>query len=575
MKELKQLENLVITGMYCRKSSETEDRQMHSLDSQEDELKKLANRIGMDIFVTFRESKSAKFPEKRPKFKELLTLIENGSINTILVWNPDRLSRNSVDAGKLLYLMDLGKLHEIITPTQRFMNTPNDKFLLNILWGHAKLDNDNKGQNVKRGLKKKLELGWYPFVAPIGYLNTPDREKGEKIIEIDHDRFKLVRKLWDLMLTGGYTVPEIRDIAEEKYNLRYMERKNSGGNYITRSALYEIFKNPFYYGWFQVNGEWFKGSHKPMVTKDEFDKVQQIISRTTLRRPKAHIFAYTGMFKCFECGCSITATRKVKKYPKTKRTASYEYYHCTKKRKIADCHQKPIKAEDLNEQILNSLQEIELHPDFVEWSLKFLYLYKEVETNLSDDVARNLKREQKRLKERLDNLLELKLDCLLTSEEFSEKKKELQEQELDVKGRLNNYEEQKDNWYTKSKQAIDFAFKAKTEYEKGDVFKKREILNAVGSNFYLNDGKLCYDLQKPFFLFKNLNLGIEPKIEWLEPVDYAFVTEKVGYSEPANPLWLPLLDSFLNLDIELKVTLQQLKNLIEPTTLREISIALT
>lgn len=535
--------NLKKVASYCRKSSESEDKQIYSLESQDEELKKVAERLDFTVAVVLKEAKSAKYPNKREKFMELVDLIEKGSIDTILVWNPDRLSRNSIDSGRLLYLMDTNKLQEIITPTQTFRNTPNDKFLLNILWGQAKFDNDNKGLNVIRGLNKKLELGWFPFVAPLGYLNTPEKLKGEKIIVEDKERFQIVKKLWDLMLTGNYTVAEVRKIAVNTYKLTSVERRNSGGGLVSRSNIYEMFKNPFYYGWFQVKGKWYQGSHKPMITKADYDKVQVLMGRTDCRRPEKHIFAYTGMMKCIYCGCSITATKKIKHYPKTNNDAIYEYYHCTKKRKDINCLQAPIKTADIDLQVADILESIKVHPDFMDWAIKFLKEYKSVEDTLSDDVKRNLYREVDRVNERLSNLLNLKLDGLLTDEEYLLKKKEISEQEQDVKSRIANYENENDNWYKRAEEAFKFAYHARKEFEKADVFKKRELLSRVGSNFYINDGILCYDLQKPFFLFKDLNLAKEPKIEWLEPVDYAFVTEKVGYSEPENLSWLPRVDS--------------------------------
>jgi len=240
-----------------------------------------------------------------------------------------------------------------------------------MIWGQAKYENDNKGVNVKRGMKKKLEMGWYPFVAPIGYLNTPDREKGERIIVKDTARFVIVKKLWDFLATGSYTVPEIQAIAVNKFELRNVQRRNSGGNLVTRSGLYEMFKNPFYYGWFNVNGKWYEGSHPSMISKETFDKVQTALGRTDSRRPIKHKLSYTGLFKCFECGCSVTGTHKEKHYPKTKNTAVYEYYHCTRKNKSISCSQKSIKPTGIEKQISEVLESIEIHPLFRDWAIKF------------------------------------------------------------------------------------------------------------------------------------------------------------------------------------------------------------
>jgi len=514
---------------YCRKSTESEERQIYSIESQIEELQKVVDRQNLTVLYTLKEAKSAKYPDKREQFTELIKLLEKGDVDTVLVWNADRLSRNSIDSGRLLYLMDTGKLKEIITPTQVFTNTPNDKFLLTILWGQAKFDNDNKGLNVIRGMNKKLSLGWFPFVAPIGYLNSPEKIKGEKVIYEDKERFLVVQKLWDLMLTGNYTVPEIRNIAVNTYKLRSMERRHSGGGFVSRSNMYEMFKNPFYYGWFKVKGKWYQGSHKPMISKSDYDRVQEILGRTDSRRPIKHIFPYTGMFKCLECGCSITATKKTKHFPKTKHSAVYEYYHCTKKRKEANCSNSPVKPEAIDLQIAEMLGSIQIHPDFRDWAIKFLKEYRGCETSVNEEAKRNLQRELDRVNERLSNLLNLKLDGLLSDEEYLLKKKEIGEQEQAVKSKIVDFNENRNDWFTKAEEALNLASHAREEFEKADIYKKREILGKVGSNYFLNDGKLCYDLQKPFFLFKDMKYLEKPKIEWLEPLDYDCVTTKVGF----------------------------------------------
>jgi len=536
------MNNYKKVAIYCRKSSEAEDRQIHSLESQEDEMKILARKLEISTVVkTIKESKSAKSPSNREGFDELVRMIESGEVDTLLVWNPDRLSRNSVDSGKLLYLMDVGKLKEISTPMQTFTNTPTEKFMLNMIWGQAKYENDNKGVNVKRGMRKKLEMGWYPFVAPIGYLNTPDREKGERVIVKDNERFVVVRKLWDLLSSGNYTVPEIQDIAVNKYKLRKVKRKNSGGNLVTRSGLYEMFKNPFYYGWFNVNGKWYEGSHPYMISKDVFDTVQEVLGRTNFRRPIKHKLAYTGLFKCFECGCSVTGTHKEKYYPKTENTAIYEYYHCTRKNKDVSCSQKSIKPLEIEEQISEVLESIEIHPLFRDWAIKFLREYSREENNLGEDVKRNLKRELARLKGKKSSLLDMSLEGQIDASEHDNKREEILDKERNIKSRLNAYLKEENKWLRLAEDSFNFACEARKKFEKGDIYTKREIINKLGSNYFLNDGKLVFDLKKPFFIFKKATMREKYKNQSLELVENPDILVKVGVSEPQSLLWLPIV----------------------------------
>ena len=217
--------------IYCRKSSEQEDRQVLSIESQRKELEEVAKREKLKIVEIIEESHSAK-KLGRPKFNELTTKIEKGFVNGILVWNASRISRNSIDTGKVVYLMDEKKLFEVRTPSQIFHDTPNDKFLLNLFCSQAKLENDNKGEDVKRGLRTKAEKGMYPAPAPVGYKNDKYEERGKKQIYPDPERFDLVRKMVDTMLTGLYTPQKIRRTANEEWGFKMPNGKPMSRNTI-------------------------------------------------------------------------------------------------------------------------------------------------------------------------------------------------------------------------------------------------------------------------------------------------------------------------------------------------------
>ena len=155
--------------LYARKSSESDERQAMSIDSQIKEMQTVAKRENLLIKEIRDESHSAKQSSQRPVFNQLIIDIEQGEFSGILTWAPDRLSRNAGDLGKLVDLMDQEKLVQIKTYSQTFSNNPNEKFLLMILCSQAKLENDNRGINVKRGLRAQCEMGWTPRGSPTHY----------------------------------------------------------------------------------------------------------------------------------------------------------------------------------------------------------------------------------------------------------------------------------------------------------------------------------------------------------------------------------------------------------------------
>ena len=166
--------------LYARKSTDEDDRQVLSIQSQLTELRQLAAREGLEVVEEFIESRTAKEPG-RPLFDKMVAKLENGlGGHGILAWHPDRLARNSVDGGKVIYLVDTGKIAALKFPTFWFENTPQGKFMLNIAFGQSKYFVDNLAENVHRGIREKLRRGEKFGLAPYGYLNDVRTKKTVK-----------------------------------------------------------------------------------------------------------------------------------------------------------------------------------------------------------------------------------------------------------------------------------------------------------------------------------------------------------------------------------------------------------
>ena len=156
--------------LYARKSTDVEDKQVLSIDAQLNELREFANRDGIIIVAELIEKQSAKTPG-RPIFNAMLERIEAGEADGILAWHPDRLARNSVDGGRIIYMLDTGKIKTLKFPRSWFENTPQGKLMLHNDFGFSKYFVDSLSENTKRGLREKVRRGEFPGLAPIGYLN--------------------------------------------------------------------------------------------------------------------------------------------------------------------------------------------------------------------------------------------------------------------------------------------------------------------------------------------------------------------------------------------------------------------
>lgn len=341
--------------LYARKSTESEERQVLSIESQIKEMLQLAEREGLEIVTMKRESHSAKETGQRPVFNEIVEEIKQDKFNAILTWAPDRISRNAGDLGKIVDLMDAGKLLEIRTFGQKFSNNPNEKFLLMILGSQAKLENDNRGINVKRGLRTRVEMGLWPGVAPLGYLNQKDMDRKCQLV-VDPLRAPIVKKIFEKV---AYEKLSGRKI----YNwLRFEANFYTRGNKpLTLAGVYRILESHFYYGMFEYprdSGNWYQGKHEPLITRELFDQAQAQLKRDNIQRENKE-FAFTKLFTCGYCESGISAEEKWKQL-KDGTHAKYIYYSCARSRD-RNCKNKYIREEDLIIEMLKILDEVNIN----------------------------------------------------------------------------------------------------------------------------------------------------------------------------------------------------------------------
>ena len=341
--------------LYVRKSTESDEKQALSIESQTNEMKALAQKENLYIADIKKESHSAKEVGGRPVFNELLEEIKSGKYNGIICWHPDRISRNAGDLGKVIDLMDQGLLVEIRTYSQTFTDNPNEKFLFMILGSQAKLENDTKSINIKRGLRARVEMGLWPVIAPTGYLNEERSDRPCSVI-VDPKRASVIKQIFEKVGLEGWSGRRVYDWLKNDVNF-----KTKNDKYLSLGNLYITLKNSFYYGVFEYpkgSGNWYTGVHKPIITKELYDKVQQQIKVHEVDKTVIKEFAFTKLIKCGHCGSGITADEKLKQLKKGGYNR-HVYYMCTKKRDT-QCKCKPINETDLTEQFLKLIDKVSL-----------------------------------------------------------------------------------------------------------------------------------------------------------------------------------------------------------------------
>lgn len=338
--------------LYARKSTESEDRQAMSIESQVREMTRLAENQRLNIVDTRKESHSAKVSGQREIFNKMLEEIEEGIYNALICWDVSRISRSGGDIGRVIDLMDKGLLIEIRTHGQNFTNSPNDKFLLLLLASQSKMENDVKGVNVKRGLRTRCEMGVRPGCVPLGYKlirSSQDFREPSKIV-VDEDRAPFIKKMFQYINSGlsGRQVNEY--LTDEGF-------RTKSGKTLGFSMTYRMLKEPFYYGEFEYprgSGNWYKGSHTPLITKEEFEEAQSKIKVVDKGVWGRKDFYFSRLLKCGHCGSGISGEERINRWGKR-----YIYYKCNKYGGRKSCKSKYIREKVLVEAlsvIINKLK---------------------------------------------------------------------------------------------------------------------------------------------------------------------------------------------------------------------------
>jgi site-specific DNA recombinase len=505
--------------LYARKSSESEDRQMASIDSQVQELRKLASELGLEVVDVLSESQSAKAPG-RPIFNELLAKIRAGEADGILCWKLNRLARNPIDGGQISWMLQQGGLRHIQTFGRGYHSSDN-VILMAVELGMANQFIRDLSTDTRRGLKAKAERGWYPTFASLGYMHNPYKHKGQKEIIEDPDRFDLVRKMFDLMLTGNYTPPQVLTIANEQWGLRTRH-----GNKVSRSNIYRLFADPFYYGEFEYpkgSGNWYKGNHKPMITRQEYDRIQFLLHNKHSTRAKTYQFTFRGPVHCGECGALITAEHKLKRQ-KNGVVRSYIYYHCTK-RKGVPCSQPSIEEKELDKQITEIVERLEIPESFYKWAMEVLREQNVKESKTREQILTRQRAEFDDITSRLDRLIDLRAAGEITAEEFADRKRFLSSEKARLDALLGNTSARVDEWLEVADKYFSFAARAALEFKDGTPEVKRDTLRALGSNLLLKDRKLSVSLAKPLTLIEKVAPQAREINEMFEPLN---TVEKQG-----------------------------------------------
>jgi site-specific DNA recombinase len=508
--------------VYARKSTEGEDRQSLSIPSQIEDNLKIQERENLLVVDTITDSASAKVPNNRPGYSSMLRRIKKGEAAGIVVWKIDRLARNHLEWGELMHLLQNGQIRSIWTVQREYQST-DSALLISLEASMATQFSVDLSQIVKRGLEKKVQMGQPPLIARVGYLNTKLNEHGANSIIVDQERWPLIRKAFDMMLTGRYSMAKIASILNDDYGFRTRPSRNKPGGPLALSMLHRAFTDPFYTGHFYYKGKLHKGAYPAMISLEEFDTIQVVLGRKIKPKTQKHQFSFTGFIKCGSCGCAITATQKTKKIVSTGKLKTYVFYHCTKRRGKELCSQSgSMKGYELDALIFSELSKISLKPEWKNWAIGTAKSQQDNEMAKQAALLNSIEDGERRLHTEVENLLELRIRSEIGDEQYSSKKAEREGKIIRLKERKERLKLGMNDWINNLSELLNRVENASEAVKNEDKTLLKALCQYIGQNWTLEDKKLTFTRQnwfKTLEQIKSLYLTETPPLEPIKTLE--------------------------------------------------------
>ena len=472
--------------IYVRKSTDVEDKQVLSVEAQVVELKEYAAKYELEIADIFIEKRTDKKPG-RPILSKMLSRISSGEASGILSWLPDRLSRNSIDSGQIIYMLDENILLDLKFPHFWFENTPQGKYMLANEFTSSKQYVDNLSVNTKRGLRQKVRRGEMPGVAPIGYYN----DMRTKTAKVDKKIAPIIKQAFELYARGDKRLDEVADFLYQN-GIHTKSRKLLGKQTTCKKPFHKnrikrMLTNPFYYGHFRYLGEVYEGKHTPIISKRLFDDVQNALERRGKPQKAAkEPWPFCGLIHC-SCGMMFTNERQVKRQ-KNGNVHVYSYYRCTRKNKTVACKEPHIRAEELDKQLSNLLLDFAMPTKWADKLYELIQQDEQQDKMLFNTSISKAQEQIVQLSSKLQRLLDGYLDGDVERELYQTKREDI----LSEKKRLQEQIEQSSlgvlTWVEPMKKWIETSVSI-CKIARGDdlLAKKSLCLEIYGSNLKIQN----------------------------------------------------------------------------------------
>jgi site-specific DNA recombinase len=459
--------------LYARVSSKDQEREGFSIPAQLKFNREYAQRNGLQIDREFVDVETAK-KAGRKQFGEMVRYLENTpNCRVVIAEKTDRLYRNLRDC---LTLEDLDI--EIHLPKEAQVISKDARSQTKLMHGFhilmARNYIENLREEVEKGMREKAEQGIYPSRPPVGYRNN----KAEHTIEVDPGKAPLARRMFELYATGNYSLSQLRLALMEEFGQR-----------LAKGYLDRLLKNPFYVGSFLWHGKVYRGSHTPLVNREQFDRVQTVFQRRNKPKYRKHAFAFQGLLTCAYDQCAVTAEIKKQKYT---------YYRCTGYRGPCDL---PYMREEVLGARLGKIMKDIFIPGSVLAQLESSLLNDQSRQETIQCEQRNrLQNRLSALRSRLDQSYLDKLDGKISEDFWARKSEEWRAEEQRICAEMISWERPKQDVLLDGARILELAHKAHSLYFKQTPEEQAKLLKLVVSNCSIDAINLYPTYRKPFDL---------------------------------------------------------------------------
>ena len=473
----------------ARVSTKEQEEQGHSLPAQIRRLQEYAKRKDFEIAETFSFSESAG-DKIRKKFEEVINYIRtHKDIKVLLCENVDRATRNFKDAVDLDEMRKNEGLEIHFVQDGFFINknaTGNQMFMWEAKVFLAKQYLNRLSDDVKRSNEQKIQNGEWITKAPIGYIGVYDDKGKRQNIIPDPLRSQYIAKMFEMYATGTSSTKKIQQEMEGlglKSNCK--EPKP-----IPKSKIHSILKDPFYYGEMRINGELYPHKYQPLISKPMFDRVQEVFKGYNKKpfRYACKPFAFRGLIKCADCGCTITAERSKNKY---------NYYSCTNFKGV---HNKRlyINENELLKPVYSVLRKITLTDRQISRLMTGLKQTDKAKDRFFEASMKTLRAEYDKYEKRKSSLLDKLADEKITQEDYDKKLVEYDTKQTLLNSEMANHQKADKEYYTTVAMILGLAKRAYDIFKSSEPMEKRAFLNFLLQNCKLQGRNLEFTLKKPF-----------------------------------------------------------------------------